>query len=276
MSSSTPRPPRAKTRLPSKGLLDAQRRTRSLRAELEAAEVQTRNLETALGAMSQGLCMWDAAHRILFCNQKYRDIYGFSAQVVKPGATMQEVFAHAEALNLRPGVTGAELYEAFCARFASGRPVVILQEWGSGKVIEISHEPLPDGSWVATYTDVSERHRAETSLRAAEGEYRALFENAVVGIYRSTVDGRQVRANPALVRLHGYTSEAELLATGNGMATDWYVDPARRGEFLRLMQQNGRVDDLVSEVYRHRTRERIWVSETAWIVRGADGEPPVV
>ncbi len=273
MSSSTPRPPRAKTRLSSKGLLDEQRRTRSLRAELEAAEVQTRYLETALGAMSQGLCMWDAAHRILACNQKYRDMYGFSAQVVKPGATMQEVFAHAEALNLRPGVTAAELYEAFCARFASGRPVVILQEWGRGKVIEISHEPLPDGSWVATYTDVSERHRAETSLRAAEGEYRALFENAVVGIYRSTVDGRQVRANPALVRLHGYTSEAELLATGNGMATDWYVDPARRGEFLRLMQQNGRVDDLVSEVYRHRTRERIWVSETAWIVRGADGEP---
>jgi diguanylate cyclase (GGDEF)-like protein/PAS domain S-box-containing protein len=217
--------------------------------------------------------MWDAEHRILVCNQRYRDIYGFSAEVVKAGATIREIFAHAEALNLRPGSTAEELYGAFRERISSQEPLVFLQEWGGGRTIEIAYEPLPDGSWVATYTDVSERKQAELELHSAEAEYRALFENAVVGIYRSSPDGRTVRANPALVRLNGYASEAELLATMGDIAAEWYVDPSRRDEFVQLMRKDGRVNDFVSEVYRHSTGERIWVSETAWIVRGSDDEP---
>ena len=112
----------------------------------------------------------------------------------------------------------------------------------------------------------------ESELRTAEAEYRTLFENAVIGIYRSSPDGRQLRANPALVRLNGYESEEQMLAEVNDIGSEWYVDPQRRDEFVRMMREQGRVTDLVSEVYRHGSRERIWVSETAWTVRGPDGE----
>jgi diguanylate cyclase (GGDEF)-like protein/PAS domain S-box-containing protein len=100
-----------------------------------------------------------------------------------------------------------------------------------------------------------------------------LFENAVTGIYRTSLDGRQLRANPALVRLNGYETEAELVAAVRDLGTEWYVEPGRREEFVRLMLANGRVTDFVSEVYRHRTRERIWVSESAWLIRDEAGEP---
>ncbi len=99
-----------------------------------------------------------------------------------------------------------------------------------------------------------------------------LFELLPIGAYRSSVDGRQLRANPALVRLNGYASETELLAAVNDIAREWYVEPERRTEFARLLRRDGEVVDFVSEIYRHKTRERIWIRETAHAVYGADGE----
>jgi len=99
------------------------------------------------------------------------------------------------------------------------------------------------------------------------------FELLPIGAYRSSIDGRQLRANPALVRLNGYDDEAQLLAAVNDIAREWYVDPQRRGDFQQLMRRDGQVTDFVSEVYRHRTRERIWIRENAHVVRDADGAP---
>jgi len=115
--------------------------------------------------------------------------------------------------------------------------------------------------------------RARRALADAERDYRSLFDNAVDGIYRSSLDGRQLRANPALVRLNGYDSEEEMLRSVNDIAREWYVDPDRRAEFKRLMDVHGSVENFVSEIYRHKTRERIWVSENARLVRDAKGQP---
>ena len=125
----------------------------------------------------------------------------------------------------------------------------------------------------ALRTEIAERKRAEEAARAAEREYRAIFENAVEGIYRSSLDGHQLRANPALVKLNGYESETEMLPAVNNIATEWYVDPHRREEFQRILAEQGSVTDFESEIYRHKTRERIWISETARLVRNQDGAP---
>lgn len=121
--------------------------------------------------------------------------------------------------------------------------------------------------------DITEQKRAEEAVRTAEWEYREIFENAVEGIYRSSLDGRQLRANPALVKLNGYTSEEEMLPAVHDIAHEWYVDPQRREEFKRVLEAQGSVTDFESEVYRHKTRERIWISETARLVRDAAGTP---
>lgn len=100
-----------------------------------------------------------------------------------------------------------------------------------------------------------------------------LFEHLPIGVYRSSLDGRQLRANAALVRMNGYDSEAQLLAAVRDIGSEWYVDPSRREEFVRLLDRDGRVLDFVSEIYRHRTRERLWIRETAYLVRDAAGRP---
>lgn len=122
-------------------------------------------------------------------------------------------------------------------------------------------------------SSVIARQHAEEALRAAERDYRAIFENAVEGIYRSSLDGRQLRANPALVKLNGYGSEEEMLPAVNDIASEWYVNPHRREEFKHILEEQGTVTDFESEVYRHKTRERIWISETARLVRDEKGLP---
>lgn len=102
-------------------------------------------------------------------------------------------------------------------------------------------------------------------------DFASLFEQLPIGAYRSTPDGRQLRANPALVRLNGYADEAELLAAVGDIGREWYVQPGRRDEFQRRMQRDGQVADFVSEVFRHKTRERIWVREHAHRVCDAHG-----
>ena len=102
-------------------------------------------------------------------------------------------------------------------------------------------------------------------------DFSTLFELLPIGAYRSSPAGAQLRANAALVRLNGYANEAEMLAAVGDIGSEWYVDATQRAEFMRRLERDGHVVDFVSEVYRHKTRERIWIRETAHVVRDAAG-----
>jgi diguanylate cyclase (GGDEF)-like protein/PAS domain S-box-containing protein len=100
----------------------------------------------------------------------------------------------------------------------------------------------------------------------------SLFEFLPIGAYRSTPGGVQLRANAALVRLNGYASESDMLAATQALDQGWYVEPDRRATFKALMEAQGAVVNFVSEVYRHKTRERIWIRENAYAVRDEAGQ----
>ncbi|MDZ4360132.1 MAG: PAS domain-containing protein, partial [Variovorax sp.] len=103
------------------------------------------------------------------------------------------------------------------------------------------------------------------------GDFSTLFNFLPIGAYRSSSEGVMLRANPALVKLNGYASEAAMLDNVNRISSDWYVVPGRRGEFRRLLERDGYVQGFVSEVLRHHGGQRLWVSENAHAVRDADG-----
>ena len=160
------------------------------------------------------------------------------------------------------GVTGLVMR----ARRQDGRNI-----WMSATAVtvrDINGRPL---YYIGTVEDVTERAEAEFAAQEAERSYRELFEHTTIGIYRSSPEGKQLRANAALVRLNGYDSEAEMLPAVNDIASEWYVDPQRRNEFKRLLDERDHVENFVSEIYRHKTRERIWISESARAVRDEHG-----
>lgn len=115
--------------------------------------------------------------------------------------------------------------------------------------------------WMLRYRRLYHRSRQQ------QANQRDLIENLSEGIYRSLPNGKQLSANKALVKLNGYDTEAEMLASIEDIGKEWYVEPGRRDEFRAILKRDGFVEDFVSEIYRHKTRERIWITESARLVR---------
>jgi len=106
--------------------------------------------------------------------------------------------------------------------------------------------------------------------RQAEARFRDIFENAVEGIYQSTPDGRLLDLNHTMARICGYTSPADLLACVHDLGHDLHVDPPRRAEFDRLLNERGEVLGYESKI-RRKDGTVIWISENARAVRDPQG-----
>ena len=81
--------------------------------------------------------------------------------------------------------------------------------------------------------DTTEKRRFENELIEAEKKYRELFENAVIGVYRTTPDGKIIDVNPAFVKMFGAKDKFEILRM---KASDLYADPRDREIFIRALE----------------------------------------
>ena len=110
-----------------------------------------------------------------------------------------------------------------------------------------------------------------TRVTADEVSYRAFFDHAVDGIFRTTPDGHYLAVNQALADIYGYADPQALLAGLTDIGAQLYVESGRRNDFRALMQANDVVTNFISEIH-HRSGRRIWISENARAVRAPSGE----
>jgi PAS domain S-box-containing protein len=121
------------------------------------------------------------------------------------------------------------------------------------------------------FTEITERKLAEEALRQSEERYRALFEQAVGGIYRTSPEGRFLSANPALAKILGFSQPGEMSTWFESInLSTLYVQPGRREEYIAALNARGVLNDFESEV-RHRGGGTVWVSENARAVRDEHG-----
>src|SRR5258708_2898003 len=121
-----------------------------------------------------------------------------------------------------------------------------------------------------TAQDVTEREQAEKARREAEQKYRDIFDNAREGIFQTTPDGQYLDTNPALARMLGFDSPEELICRRRDITRDTYVDPERRNEFRRLLEDHGAVREFEHQVFR-KDGSKIWISVNARAVRDERG-----
>lgn len=115
------------------------------------------------------------------------------------------------------------------------------------------------------------RHaRVNATLRETEATFRGMFENTVVGIYQTTPDGRYLSANPMLARIYGYASPEELMRSVDDIAQELYVDEGVRERFVEAMGREDILSDFEARI-RRKDGTIIWISETARVVRDAEG-----
>ncbi len=83
------------------------------------------------------------------------------------------------------------------------------------------------------------RRKAESSLARSEKKLRDLYENAPVGVYQSSREGRYLFANACLARMYGYESPEHLLREVTDIAAQVYVDPEDRRQILDALGAKG-------------------------------------
>jgi PAS domain S-box-containing protein len=111
--------------------------------------------------------------------------------------------------------------------------------------------------------------QSEEALRASEARYRTLFENAILGLFRSTPDGRILEVNPACAHMYGYASPDEMKSAVTSLK-DLYVRPEDRDRFAEQMVSQGLVRALDIE-FRRNDGHHIWLSMNAQGLRDDRG-----
>ena len=95
---------------------------------------------------------------------------------------------------------------------------------------------------IASYRDITERHKMTDDLKNNEEKYRALYENMPGVFYRTDKEGNLLMVNPPGARLLGYHSPEEII--GKNIAKDIYYIPEDRKNFLdELKKRKGTVKD---------------------------------
>ena len=149
---------------------------------------QARLFRAALNNMTQGLCMFDRAARLLLCNERYIEMYHLRPEHARRGTPLRDLLLHRLAAGNFSG--DVDRYVANCLnQVAEGRTETKTNELKDGRVIAVVSRPMRNGGWVATHTDVTDQLLAEKerdSLRARDERRRST--EAAISSFRARVE----------------------------------------------------------------------------------------
>jgi NO-binding membrane sensor protein with MHYT domain/methyl-accepting chemotaxis protein len=146
-------------------------------------------LGTAMNNMSQGVVMFDAAERLVICNDRYIEMYSLPRDKVRPGCTLRQVIQcrfDAGMLDRDPDAYYVDLLRAM----AIGETLSDVVENRGGRVISIVNKPINDGQfWVGTHDDITLRRQAErTTVSLAEQQQRRAVVDAAIRSFRESME----------------------------------------------------------------------------------------
>jgi PAS domain S-box-containing protein len=247
-----------------------------LEGRLLEVQAQLRQSERAL-ADSQQLAMlgswsWDINTGLMTWSDELYRILGLHPQQIQASfaAAIQSVHPDERAQLL------AKVQRCVRTRQRYNYPNRIVRPNGEIRIMRVLGSVVTDdkGKPVRMFGlchDITELEKTKEAHRAAEQKYQQIIENAGEGIFQTTPEGSYLMANPALARMHGFSSPRELVGSCRDISQQIYVDPARRDEFKRLLEAHGVVRDFEHEASRKDGR-RVWVSVNARAVRDESGK----
>jgi PAS domain S-box-containing protein len=163
---------------------------------------QNQLLDAALSYMTQGLCMFDTAGRLVLWNKGFADMYKVQGRL-QIGFTLRDILQQrlaAGTLTEDPDEFARRVKAAVQAR-ERFRHVF---ELPGGRQIAVINEPRPNGGWVSTHEDISERQQAERERAAVQAQVqrRAVVDTAIAA-FRPQVESllSSVSDNASAMRL---------------------------------------------------------------------------
>lgn len=219
-----------------------------------------------------GLTVSETSRDVAFCTHAIHQ----PNLLIVPDATQDDRFAS------NPLVTGSPHI-----RFYAGAPLINPQGYVLGTLCVIDTTPRnlsPQqqealaalARQVVTQLELRRNffdlRNAIIERQQSEASYQNFFENAAIGLYKTTLSGEYLRVNAALAQIYGYRSPAELADSIHDIAHELYVNPHRRQEFIDQTRSQSNIYGFESQVYR-KDGQVVWISESAHLVLDANGEP---
>jgi len=185
--------------------------TDSKLAEQELAR-KSALLETSVEAMAQAYVVFDAEGRLVAHNKHFETMFGFPKGFFDTDRTLQEVVRYRlEHENYGANTNKLQNIEdevrRRSERYRSGRVSRGERTTADGRTYFFNRMPMPDGGAVSTYTDITEVRQAEAALRLSEAKFRGAFENAGVGVFIRSADGKSREFNRAFCDMLGYSQD---------------------------------------------------------------------
>lgn len=123
---------------------------------------------------------------------------------------------------------------------------------------------------IESIRDITERMALMEAMARAEQKFRSIFENAMEGIFQTTLDGRMLSANPALARIFGYESPEDMMDSVTDLAQDLYVSPESRLNLLQLLEEQGAVQEYEVQFWR-KDKSIVWAELNVRAERDENG-----
>ncbi|MCH7778074.1 MAG: PAS-domain containing protein, partial [Gemmatimonadetes bacterium] len=173
------------------------------RAEREIVR-QSALLEKTFQSMSQGISVYDADLKLVAFNQQYIDLTDFPPGFLRLGMPYEEIARFkAERGDYGPGDVDEHVRKRVLARRAR-KPNRKVRTLPNGRVSLYRRDVLPDGGYVATYTDITERKQAEEEIAEKSALLEATFESISHGFAVYGADLRLAAFNQHFVEMMDY------------------------------------------------------------------------
>ncbi|HLZ02255.1 MAG TPA: PAS-domain containing protein [Bradyrhizobium sp.] len=175
----------------------------------EALKQQNLLLDAALENMAHGLCVYDKDMRLVCRNSQYLEIYKLTPEQAKPGTHLSELADFV----IRNGAYSAAEYNAEQIMATARERIVNLdhaalhRRTANGRLIAVRYRPLPDGGFVGTYEDITERERAHEELSEQHRRFDAALNNMSQGLCMLDSNLRMIVCNKRYLDIYGLSPE---------------------------------------------------------------------
>ena len=176
-------------------------------------------LEEAINHLSLGIVIFDEKREVVFCNERYREMYGLSPEQVKPGTPTRKLIRHRLDLGLKVH-TAPDDY----IRERVGRDIALdttVQEFADGRIIAYTVHPMPGGGGMATHEDITEREELnarlkkqyelgkvqEETLRVRNFQFDTAINNMSQGLCFFDSDHRLIVCNDRFVEIYNIPAD---------------------------------------------------------------------
>ena len=158
-------------------------------------------VNSALNNLSQGVVMTDVGHRIMFCNDRYLEIYGLVRSDISRNMTGPELLE----VRRKRGVLHVSVDEFY---IQAGTADGLVTELPSGKSVLVKYFRLPNGGSVATHEDCTEQRKLSRKLASTTQFLESVLDNVPVCVAAKNIDdGRYIFANRAFERFSRFSRD---------------------------------------------------------------------